>query len=112
MTDNLRIQTKIYDLLQWLLPKAERFPKLYRSTLTQRLMDAALNLNEAVANAISLQGMLRKQQLQSADASISHLRIYLRLIHEWRWLNFGQFEHVSKIVVEIGRMLGAWLKRC
>jgi hypothetical protein len=34
----------------------------------------------------------------------------LRLAHRWRWLNDGQYEHVSRLVAEIGRLLGGWLK--
>ena len=37
-------------------------------------------------------------------------RLYLRLAHRWRWLNDGQYEHVSRLVAEIGRLLGGWLK--
>ena len=111
MTQDLRIQSRIYDLLQWLLPKSERFPKIYRTTLTQRIMDAALDLNEAIGYAISAQGRAREQRLRQADAALTHLRVYLRLAFDWRWLNLSQYEHVSRIVAEIGRLLGAWLKR-
>jgi len=37
MTDELIILTRTFDLLAWLLPKAENFPKVYRHTATQRL---------------------------------------------------------------------------
>ena len=40
-SSDMVIFTRTYDLLQWLLPKAERFPKLYCSTVTQRLISAA-----------------------------------------------------------------------
>jgi hypothetical protein len=109
--EDLRIQTRTYDLLQWLLPKVERFPRIYRTTLTQRLLDAALDLNEAIGAAIAEQGRGRAARLREADAALTHLRTYLRLIFEWRWLSLGQYEHVSRIVSEIGRMLGAWLKQ-
>jgi hypothetical protein len=42
MSYEMVIFTRTFDLLEWLLPKSERFPRAYRSTLTQRLMDAAL----------------------------------------------------------------------
>jgi hypothetical protein len=47
MSEEMVILTRTFDLLDWLLPKSERFPKVYRSTVTQRLMDAALDFQEA-----------------------------------------------------------------
>jgi hypothetical protein len=29
----------------------------------------------------------------------------------WRWLNDGQYEHVSTLVSEIGKLLGGWIKQ-
>lgn len=38
------------------------------------------------------------------------LRLYLRLAHHWNWLSDGQYQHVSAMVAEIGRLLGGWLR--
>ena len=97
--------------MTWLLPKSEVFPKAYRFTLTQRLMDAALDLQDALAEAQGSRGQSRRVSLHAADRSLIRLRIYLRLAHHWRWLTSGQYEHVSRMVAEIGRMLGGWLRR-
>ena len=35
---------KAYDLLLWLLPKTEKFPRSYRQTLGHRIVDSALEL--------------------------------------------------------------------
>ena len=48
MADELVLLARLYDLLCWLLPNAERFPRVYRNNITQRLMDAALDCQEAV----------------------------------------------------------------
>ncbi len=111
MVEDLRIQSKVYQLLQWLLPKSEKFPRFYRTTLTKRLMDAALVLHESIAAATSFTGSQRYKLLLQADSSLNIIRIYLRLISDWQWLSLSQYEHVSGIVAEIGRMLGAWIKR-
>jgi len=104
------ILTRTFDLLTWLLPKAERFPKLYRSTATQRLMSAALDFQEALFEAQSQGGTTRQKHLRQADAALNKLRLYLRLAHHWRWLNDGQYRHVSAVVAELGRLLGGWMK--
>lgn len=104
------ILTRTFDLLTWLLPKAEQFPKLYRSTVTQRLMSAALDFQEALFEAQSQGGSTRQKHLRQADASLNKLRLYLRLAHHWHWLNAGQYRHVSGVVAELGRLLGGWMK--
>ncbi len=104
------ILTRTFDLLSWLLPKVERFPKLYRSTVAQRLMDAALDFQEALFEAQSQGGSSRQRHLREADAALNKLRLYLRLAHSWRWLSDGQYRHVSMMVAELGRLLGGWMK--
>lgn len=110
MSEDMVILTRTYDLLVWLLPKAERFPKAYRYTVTQRMMDAVLDLQEALFDAQSQGGTTRQKHLRSADAYLNKLRLYLRLAHHWNWLNDGQYRHVSAMVAEVGRLLGGWLK--
>lgn len=104
------ILTRTFDLLAWLLPKGERFPKHYRSTVAQRMMDAALDFQEAIFDAESQGGTSRQRHLRTADAALNKLRLYLRLAHRWHWLNDGQYRHVSSMVAEIGRLLGGWMK--
>ena len=53
----------------------------------------------------------RYEALTRADATLNKVRLYLRLAHRWRWLSNGQSEHVSRMVVEIGRLLGAWMQK-
>ena len=111
MADDLVLLTRLFDLLTWLLPKAERFPRVYRQTVTWRMMNAALDCQEAVFAAQSARDARRQLALQDADAALNRLRLYLRLAHQWRWLNIGQYAHVSAQVAEIGRMLGGWIKQ-
>jgi hypothetical protein len=105
------IFTRTYDLLRWLLPKSERFPKLYRGTVTQRLMDAALDLQEALLEAEVYRDKIRLRHLRRADVHLNKVRLYLRLIHQWGWLTTGQYEHVSRMTAEIGRLLGGWIRQ-
>ncbi len=66
MAEEMVILTRTFDLLTWLLPKAERFPKVYRLTVTQRLMSAALDFQEAVLEANELRGAARLARLHGA----------------------------------------------
>jgi hypothetical protein len=103
--------TRTFDLLEWLLPKTEKFPRAYRHNLTRHLADALLNFQEKLFLARKRSGAQRRQLLLECDAHLDTVRLYLRLAHRWRWLSDGQYEHVSRIVAEVGRLRGGWLKR-
>lgn len=47
----------------------------------------------------------------AADAQLNKLRLYLRLARQWDWLGSGQYEHASRIVAGIGRLLGGWIRQ-
>jgi hypothetical protein len=34
----------------------------------------------------------------------------LHLAHRWHWLSDGQYQHISTLVAELGRLLGGWMK--
>lgn len=110
MSDEMIILTRTFDLLTWILPRSEQFPKAYRFTVTQRLVDAALDFQEALFDANANRAE-RASYLAAADAHLNKLRLYLRLAHHWHWLNDGQYRHVSKMVAEIGRLLGGWIRQ-
>jgi hypothetical protein len=111
MAEDLVLLTRLFDLLAWLVPKSESFPRPFRHTVTHRLVCAALDCQEAVFSAQTLRGAARQATLARADATLNTLRLYLRLAHRWRWLNDGQYQHVSSLVAEVGRLLGGWLRQ-
>jgi four helix bundle protein len=107
----LLILTRTYDLLTWLLPQCERFPKSQRFVVTQRLQAAALDFQEAIFDANAHNGVQRLEYLHAADAHLNKLRLYLRLSNQWGWLSSGQYEHASRMVTQIGKLLGGWIKQ-
>jgi four helix bundle protein len=110
MAEEMIIFTRTYDFISWLLPLAEKFPRSQRFVVTQRLQSAALNFQETIIEANSVRGSLRAEKLHAADAELRKVRLYLRLCEKWKWINPGQFRHVSEMVAEIGKLLGGWLK--
>jgi hypothetical protein len=111
MSDDMIILTRTFDLLAWLGPRAEKFPKVHRYTVSERLVNAALDFQETIFDAQSQGGTTRQKLLRAADSHLNKLRLYLRLAHHWKWLNDGQYRHVGGMVAEIGRLLGGWLKK-
>lgn len=111
MSQEMVIFSRSFDLLTWLLPAADKFPKAQRFVVTQRLTGAALDMQEALFHANARRREERLAYLRDADAHLDILRMYLRLAYHWRWLSSGQYEHVSWMVEELGRLLGGWLRQ-
>jgi hypothetical protein len=61
------IFTRTFDLLAWLLPHTNHFPRVHRHTVTQRLLDAALDLREFLEEAQLRRGPARQERLARAD---------------------------------------------
>lgn len=104
------IFTRSYDFLTWLLPATNHFPRAHRHSFTQRLLDSAFDLREQLEAANHRMGNERMVILQSADETLDRVRLYIRLAAKWGWLSSGQYQHVAKMVAEIGRLLGGWKK--
>ena len=104
------IFTRTFDLLTWLLPATNHFPRAHRHSFTRRLLDAAFDLRERLEEANLRRGGERAERLRAADEALAQVRCYLRLARQWGWLSGGQYEHVARMVAEIGRLLGGWQK--
>ena len=109
-TQEMPIFTRTYDLLAWLLPLTNHFPRAHRHTLTRRLLDAAFDLRERLEEANARRHDARRAALGGADEAIARVRLYLRLVARFGWVNDGQYGHAAQMVTEIGRLLGGWQK--
>jgi len=71
------IFVRTYDLLQWLLPHTNTWPRQYRFTLTHELVRAALRFQERILEA-TLTGETARR-LAQAEVELAKVRLYLRL---------------------------------
>ena len=106
--EEMPIFTCSFDLLTWLLPATNHFPRAHRFSFTRRLLDAAFDLRERLEEANLRQGSPRRERLARADEALARVRVYLRLASRWGWLTEGQYGHVAEMVAEVGRLLGGW----
>ena len=110
MSEETPIFTRVYDFISWVIPLTLNFPRNQRFVVTLRLQQAALNFQELLVEANISYGNNRAAKLRNADAELIKVRLYLRLCEHWEWITPGQYLHASKMVAEIGRLLGGWLK--
>lgn len=108
MAEELKILQKIFDMMEYGYGALAQFPKAEKFALAadiKRCMDRMLE------RTIEAQKKYyKKTTLQELDVEIMKLRAYLRLSHNLGFLPRRKYEIWSEKTVEIGKMLGGWLK--
>ena len=97
-----------HDLLDWLVPHLEGWPRPQHFLLAREVMDSATHLYRLLLRARKVQGRIRADVLLEADVELETLKALVRLGQERRYMGLGQYEHVSRMLVDIGRQLGGW----
>ena len=97
------IFTPTDDLLTWLLPATNHFPRAHRHTATRRLLDAAFDLRRRLEEANIRHGATCLERLLLADEALARVRLYLWLVTRWGWFSEAQYEHVAMMAADIGR---------
>ena len=106
------LYARTYDLLLWLIPKTNKFPRVHRFGLAERIQDLLFSFQDNLTSAGKTRNRQRKlEKLQEADIQLEQLRIWIRLSHDLDIFTHNQYEHLSRMVSEVGRLLGAWIKK-
>jgi hypothetical protein len=104
------IFSKTYDLLLWLTPQTTKFPREHRFGLAEHILRQALDFQEKLLAASLSPAAEKASLLCQADILLAQLRLNLRLCKDLNLFTLNQYEHVSGMLVEIGRLLGGWQK--
>jgi hypothetical protein len=97
-----------HDLLNWLVPHLEHWPRPQRFLLAREVMDSATGFYRLILRARKVHGQMRADTLLEADTELETLKALLRLGQERRYMSLGQYEHVSRMMANVGRQLGGW----
>lgn len=98
-----------YRFLLWLVPTLEKFPRSQKFLLGDRLQAQALAVLDHLIAATYLPRE-RSRHLQGANLALEQMRFGLRLAKDLKHLNFAGYEHASRELDEVGRLVGGWLK--
>lgn len=102
------IFARTYDLLRWLIPLTTKFPRSHRFVLAARVQETVLRFQERLIEAGRSKEPL--PILAQADTDLAKLRLYLRLCRDLQLIAFNQYEHGQRMVDEVGRLMGGWIK--
>lgn len=72
------------------------------------MAELMMGLHDDLVAARHLDPPGRSQALLEADIGLDQLRQFLQMAWRWQWLSNGQYEHVSGLTDELGRLIGGW----
>jgi hypothetical protein len=99
---------KAYEFNLWVLPHVEKFPKSYRFSLGQNLVDGSLGLLMSLVDA-TYQSR-NATPLAAAMREVNRVRYLIRLSKDLRVMDLKGYEFAAGLLDEIGRMTGGWWK--
>lgn len=102
------IFVKSYETIIWIMEHTNKFPKNQRFVMAKRMEEAALNFFDELIYASKVKKNTKR--LFEADFQLNRLKIYNRMSKDLKLLSFNQYEYLSKELVEIGKLLGGWIK--
>ena len=108
VSESFMILQKVFDMIQYAYPALAQYPKSEKfgiATDIKHILDEMLELTIEAQKRY-----YKKTTLQELDVCIAKLKAYLRLSFILRFLPTKKYEVWSGMVVEIGKMLGGWIK--
>jgi len=102
---------RTYDFIGWLVPQVIKFPRVHRFGLGERIQRLAFDFQDSLVAAGKSADRVRFEKLRQADIQLEQIRVWMRFARDHQLFTINQYEHAARMTAEIGRLLGAWVKR-
>lgn len=99
---------KHYQLILWMLPKIANFPKDQRFLLADRIERILLDILEMLIEAVYSKD--RRGILIKINLKLDVLRFMMRIAKDMKYVNIKAYDFFCQSVLEIGRMVGGWMR--
>lgn len=86
------------------------FPKQERYSLGKRIEETTLEILEFLLSASFAQKFRKSEILRKASDKNDLLKYLMRIAYEIKCLNVKKYIALEEKVVEIGKMIGGWIK--
>ena len=97
-----------HELLVWLIPHLDKFPRPRRFTLGERLESGLLEVLEMLVEAAY--GREKARPLKAANLKLEVVRHLWRMAYELKVIPARRYEHGAGLIDGIGRQIGGWLR--
>jgi len=108
MLQDLVIFQKVYDLILWMYPLVNKFPKSQRFVLGQQLENTLLDILKGIIQANQERNKL--ETLKQVSIDLDKFRILFRLAKDLRFMSIKQYQFGAEKINEVGKILGGWMK--
>ena len=99
---------KAYDLVVWLVPTLEKFPRGQRFLLGDRIESVALDVMDGLIEATYTREV--GVPLRRVNLLLEKLRFMIRMAKDLHYLDLRRYEFAARAVDDIGRLVGGWIK--
>lgn len=93
-----------HELLLWLIPQLDKFPRVRRFTLGERLERTLLEVLELTVEAAFSRG--KQAPLRQANLQLEVTKHLGRLTHELQVISTRRYEHGARLMDELGQGAG------
>jgi len=97
-----------HNLLIWLIPLLDHFPRNRRFTLGERLESGLLEILELLVAAAYARN--KRELLARANLRIAVVRHLWRMAHELKTIPTKRYAHGATLLEDLGKQIGGWLK--
>jgi hypothetical protein len=108
MAESDNILTKLHDLLLYLIPQLNKFPRDQKFALGDRIEIKVLDVQENCLRAYYSRD--KRGHLLEANLQLEVTRHLVRLAHSLRLFSTHTYGVLATKLDEVGRMIGGWLK--
>ncbi len=96
------------ELLLWLIPQLDKLPRNRRFTLGEKLENRLLAILESLVTAAYTTN--KRSFLFQANRDLEVCRHLWRLCYDFRSVSSSSYEHGSRLMFELGKQIGGWIK--
>jgi hypothetical protein len=107
-TSVMQVIPKLVDFILWIIPALDKFPKSQKFLLGDRIETGLLDVLDKLIEANYSREKI--VLLRRANLQLEKIRYLLRIAYKLRCFDVRRYEFASKALIEVGRMIGGWIK--
>jgi hypothetical protein len=108
---HLPLYFKFYQLIKLLYETVRSFPKQYKYSLGQSILDLGWACLDSILSAEALPKEEKHLKILQLSLAFDRLKIRLRMAQEINIVSIKQYAHLQSFYFkELGDMIGGWLK--
>jgi len=110
MAENMKVYQKWEDMAEYAYKALQSYPKSEKFTIAADTRHALILVGRYIYRANNLSKLEKRKAIEEADLALVDFKLLIRLGMKLGFLPIKKYELTSEMAVEIGRMLGGWLK--